>query len=331
MTRELIVEGDEDGKRTHLKYLWEPMLPLGKLCHLAGKSSQGKSPVTMDIIARITTGREWPDGQPNTTGPKKVILFNIEDSWEDTILPRYDVAGGAKGMLKYIRGIKVSKAETFHNALVAFDQDIHLICEYARGIDDLGAIFIDPITNYLGKLKMNAEEDVRQVLTPLASFAEERGITIVTVGHLNKNENHDPLQRMMGAGAFSGVARSVYLFGPDETATDPRYAHIIAPVRGNMEIAFKYHTEVVEKEWDGEKSKIVKIVWDGKTEKTAEDAVQKKQPRQQTTDQKECARALHQFLLSGKQPASTCKAFLKENGWDIDTLKLVSRPQPRRN
>jgi hypothetical protein len=36
--------GDEEAVMKALRYAWEPVLPLGKLAHLAGRSSEGKSP-----------------------------------------------------------------------------------------------------------------------------------------------------------------------------------------------------------------------------------------------------------------------------------------------
>jgi hypothetical protein len=317
--------GDEDGVMKALRYAWEPLLPLGKLAHFAGKSSEGKTPVTMDIIARVSRGGEFPNGAANGFGgPRKTILFNIEDGWEDTILPRYRLAGGAKGMLRYIRGVRITKGESFDKALVALDRDISRICERARQIEDLGLIVIDPITNYLGKMKMNAEEEVRSILTPLAGIAEELDIVVITVGHLNKSQAADPLQRIMGATAFVGVARSLYLFGPEQDSNSP-YRHVISPLRGEMHDSLVYHTEVVKQEFDDGKGgkvegKVVQVVWDGTSKQTGEDTTGSPVSKRELSRAREAGEDLKKFLLAGKRSARECSEYLKLNGFDLEKL-----------
>jgi hypothetical protein len=317
--------GDEEAVMKALRYAWEPVLPLGKLAHLAGRSSEGKSPVTMDIIARVSRGGEFPNGAKNGFGgPRKTILFNIEDGFEDTILPRYRLAGGAKGMLKYIRGVKITKGDSFDKSLVALDRDISRICERARQIDDLGLIVIDPITNYLGKMKMNAEEEVRSILTPLAGIAEELDIVVITVGHLNKSQAADPLQRIMGATAFVGVARSLYLFGPEQDSNSP-YRHVISPLRGEMHDSLVYHTEVVKQEFDDGKGgkvegKVVQVVWDGTSKQTGEDTTGSPVSKRELSRAREAGEDLKKFLLAGKRSARECTEYLKLNGFDLEKL-----------
>jgi hypothetical protein len=323
-TRSLIVIVDNEAECKALEYIWDPVLPKGKLIHFGGKSSEGKSPVTVDLLARNTSGSAWPDGTPNTWGKKHGILLNIEDSLEDTILPRYYLAGGAKGMLHYIRGIKVTKKDTAHEAMLAFDQDFGALAAYARTLaatpEGLGMIVVDPATNYCGAKKMNAEEDMRSILTPLAQLAEELGIVVITVGHLNKSESKDPLQRMMGATAFSGVARGVHMFSKDPEALDSAYHHIMSPCRGEMFESFKYHTTVVEQEFGGKKSKVVKVVWDGRSTNTAEDGLEQDGLKNKK-DVKRAGEALRQFLQSGKRSAKECLTFMKDGGFDLEKLK----------
>jgi len=324
VTRELTVLTARKSDRKPQIMMWDPVLAQGKLTHCGGPSSVGKSPVTLDIMARLSRGEKWPDDTPITCGPKHSILLNIEDAWEDIILPRYFLAGGVEGLLHLVPGVKVSSEDPEYEMGVAFDTDFKQVSALARKLaatpEGLGIICVDPVTNYLGKLKMNSEEQMRAfVLTPLAKLAEELKCCVLTIGHQNKGESKDPKQRMMGASAFVGVARSVLAFARNEKGGSP-YHHYFVPIRGELFDSFQYHTEVVKETYDGVESKVVKVVWDGRGDQKAEDTTADLTPSQQTKDQKECADALHQFLLSGKQPATACKAFLKENGWDIDAL-----------
>src|SRR5215470_5802852 len=57
----IVIRGDEVEEKP-LRWTWEPYLPLGKLVHFGGNSSQAKSPVTIDLAARISVGTQWLDG-----------------------------------------------------------------------------------------------------------------------------------------------------------------------------------------------------------------------------------------------------------------------------
>jgi AAA domain len=321
-SRSLIVVGDTEATEKKILYAWDPVLPLGKLVHFAGRSSEGKSPVTMDLIARISRWAEFPNGCVNGfPGPRRSILMNNEDGLEDTIIPRYYQAGGARGMLLCVQGVHIQKKDSLRDGLVALDKDIHLLCDLARHTDDLGIIVMDPLSSYLGKLKMNSEEDVRSILTPLAGIAEELNIVVITVGHLNKNsENKDPLARIMGAAAFAGVARSVYMFGEDKNSPDNKYAHIMSPARGKLVDSFCYHTVEVEREFpNGEKGNVVQVVWTERSEQTADDATDKVS-RRELTHNKQAAVELRNFLKAGKRDSVTCQSFLKSAGFRVDDL-----------
>jgi hypothetical protein len=65
-------------------------LPLGKLALLKGDPGLGKSLITLDLCARLTTGRDFPDGCPAVL-PCNVILVNAEDTLDDTVRTRLDV------------------------------------------------------------------------------------------------------------------------------------------------------------------------------------------------------------------------------------------------
>jgi hypothetical protein len=318
---ELIVRRGKDTPRKHLKFLWEPVLPAGCLTHFGGQSSQGKSPVTIDLLARLTTGQAWPNNDPNLAGPRSAILMNVEDGFEDTILPRFDLACGDDSRLFYVEGTKLEKDEQTIRGMVALDRDIHLLCDLARKTPELGIVVLDPITNYLGRLSFNKEDEVRQCLTPLALLAQELGIVVLTVGHFNKSQSNDPLQRMMGAAAFVGVARSVWTFGRDPEAESP-YSHIMSPARGSVgDESYLYHTEQVEMEWDNAKSKVIRVCWDGRSKSTAEDAVTPISQKDKTAE-RSAAEMLHEFLKPGKKEAQECLHYLKTNGFNPDTMNL---------
>src|SRR5712691_6250135 len=81
-----------DIKSEQLHWLWEKRIPRGKLTILDGDPGLGKSLLTLDLAARITTGRPMPDGTPGVQG--SVVLIAPEDGAADTIKPRVEAAGG---------------------------------------------------------------------------------------------------------------------------------------------------------------------------------------------------------------------------------------------
>jgi hypothetical protein len=182
----IVIRGDQTSEKP-LRWMWKPYLPLGKLVHFGGNSSQAKSPVTVDLIAQVSVGAEWPD-TPNHMGPRSVILLNIEDDLEGTILPRFRLAGGDKSKLYYVKGTRVVTDASVLERGMALESDMNLLATLAWSLPDLGLMVIDPITNYLGNKKMIVEEDMRALLTPLASLAAELEIVNITVGHFNRRE-----------------------------------------------------------------------------------------------------------------------------------------------
>jgi len=81
-----------DVQELPLHWLWEKRILRGKITLLDGDPDLGKSLITLDLAARVTTGRPMPDGTPGIQG--NVILVAPEDDAADTIKPRVLAAGG---------------------------------------------------------------------------------------------------------------------------------------------------------------------------------------------------------------------------------------------
>jgi AAA domain len=312
--RSLIIRTGDQITPEKIEWIWKPVLPVGGPVHFGGESAQAKSPVTVDIAARMTAGAPWPVGEGRFE-PRHVLMLNVEDRAEDTILPRFLLAGGNPKMLTLLEGTRIQEKGKEFDAMVALDRDFSLIAEQARKMTDLGLIIIDPITNYLGAMSMNKEEEVRSLLMPLAKLAQELRICIINVGHHNKNESQNPLKRMMGAAAFVGVARQVFSFGPDNDA-ESKYCHIMAPCRGALGgSSFKYRTEVDEND-------TVRVIWDGTSTASAEDTV-----KEVTQDEKrqvaEAADLIADHLKPGEKSAQECEHVLKQAGFgELNTGRI---------
>lgn len=271
-------------EEAHRVWLWPGYLEANKLVHFAGASSEGKSPVTLDLIARLTAGLPWPDGQVNEYGPRSAILLAGEDDWADTIKPRLKLAGAdVSRVFKFVSTI--ARGEEVHDTSTALDQDVERLLIEIKAQGDVGMIVIDPITNYLGNKKMNMEDEMRGgILMPLALLAQELNVCVVTVGHLNKRGNDATvLQRMMGAAAFGGVARQVFVFGSDPSENN-KFAHVMGFGRATSAHPLKYQTESVPVEWSGRVSEVVRVKWLGPA--SVSDMVRSSTHRSNATNQR---------------------------------------------
>jgi putative DNA primase/helicase len=79
-----------------LEWLWPGRLAFGKLAIFDGDPGLGKSLLALDLCARLSTGRPFPDGSPSP-GPMSSIVLNGEDGAHDTILARLQAMGADMG------------------------------------------------------------------------------------------------------------------------------------------------------------------------------------------------------------------------------------------
>src|SRR4051812_24587492 len=76
-----------------VRWLWSGRIPMGKVTILEGHPGLGKSAISLDIAARLSSGRPLP-GETIAHTPAAVLLLGIEDGLGDTVRPRIDAAGG---------------------------------------------------------------------------------------------------------------------------------------------------------------------------------------------------------------------------------------------
>ncbi len=245
-------------------------------------------------------------------------MLNAEDDLNDTIMPSLDAMGADDKKFYYIRGTRVQKSSDAFERQFAFDTDMRALLEQARQIPDLGLIVIDPIQNYIGDVNHNADAEMRTILTPLSDLANELGICIITVHHLNSREKGTlPLHRIMGAKALHSVARFVYIVGQDDTGDiRDKHRHILTQARGatGSVPSMRYRT-VSDERKDGSKLlRAIQIEWNGQVDATAEDAVNPVSANDQVKTV-EFGAIIRDFLQHGPNPSHECRVKLQEAGW----------------
>ena len=214
-------------------WLWRGRIARGKLTVIAGDPGEGKSLLTHDIEARVTTGGRWPCGEGNAP-LGTVIILSAEDDPGDTIKPRLLAAGADTDKCIVIENVLGPGGER------TFDltQDLAMLERLIAKHEDAAVIKIDPINAYMGqpgKLNTWKDSDLRGVLAPLAKMAERCNVALIAVCHLNKNEKASALNRLMGSVAMGAAARSVYLVKRDEEdPEDKTKRRYFLPIKNNI-------------------------------------------------------------------------------------------------
>jgi hypothetical protein len=228
-----VVRNLADVQPQSVEWLWASRIPLGKLTLIAGDPGLGKSFLTLDMAARVSIGRGWPDdfdpGQP----PGSVVLFSAEDDLADTIRPRLDKAGADASRIIAVQGVRSSDADngeagTRHFSL---ERDLPRLAEVLESNPGVRLVIIDPVSAYCGKVDSHKNTEIRGLLAPLAELAAKHRVAIVAVTHLNKGAGAKALYRATGSLAFVAAARAVWLVAKD---ADNPARRLLLPVKMNL-------------------------------------------------------------------------------------------------
>jgi hypothetical protein len=197
-----------------VSWLWDGRLPLGKLVILDGDPGVGKSSLTTDWAACVSTGKPWPDGASCAQGG--VLILSAEDGLADTIRPRLDAAGADPSAVHALTAIiaENSDCDRFSRPPV-IPTDLGYIEEVitARNIK---LVIVDVLMAYLsGQVNSHRDQDVRRALHLLAGLAARTGTCIVLLRHLNKSGGNNALYRGGGSIGILGQARAAFIAAPD--------------------------------------------------------------------------------------------------------------------
>jgi hypothetical protein len=207
----------ENHKMEKIEWLWQDRIPRGKITFLVGNPGVGKGFLWMDIAARLTSGRDWPDSK-NEWDPCIVAFMQSEDGVSDTIMPRAVAAGMDLSRFLMLTGTVTQDNLDGTTSMIPFNlQDCKFALEkIALEHPDLRMLVLDPITEYLSGTDENKNAEVREALAWLSAWADRTKIAVLAVSHLNKNWKAGAEYRIIGSIAFTAVARMVWHCVADE-------------------------------------------------------------------------------------------------------------------
>jgi len=302
-------------------WLWPDMIPKGVLAIIDGDPGVGKSTICIDLAARISSGGTMPDG--TICAPGTALILSGEDNPDTTIVPRL-LAAGADLPLVHIVDSE-TKADGQPGRIVSLADDVASLREVITACAAV-LVVVDPLVAFLGpKISVNNDQEVRQALSPLKALAEDTGVTIVVVRHLNKKEGMSPIYRGGGSIGVVGAARAALLAGPSPDDPDTSVLAVVKSNLGKGSQAWAYR--VVGKhsapdnavEWDA-----AAIEWIEPTSVTAAQLVSAP-AKQKTTAREKAAEFLKGVLAKGGRPASEIMVFAASQGHAAKTINRAAK------
>jgi len=301
-----------------VRWLWPGRLPLGKLVVLDGDPGVGKSALTLDWAARVSTGSPWPDRAPCPQGD--VLLLSAEDGLADTIRPRLDAAGADPARVHALTEVVTlgDQGQALARPPV-IPADLHLAEDVISG-HGVRLALIDVLMAYLsGEVNSNKDQDVRRALHAMASMADRTGCCIVAVRHLNKTSGASAMYRGGGSIGIIGAARSALIAAADPDDEEGR-RRILAPVKVNiaaMPPALAY--QLVPDDLHG----CARVQWLGGSDQTASGLLGDPAAAEERTERDEAAEWLTGWLTDRDGESTAAEAFraARADGISERTLK----------
>lgn len=306
-----------------IHWLWKDRIALGSLALLAGREGLGKSTVAYTLAADVTRGR-LPGvylGQP-----RGVIIAATEDSWEHTIVPRLMAAGAD---LDRVFRVDVTTVAGVHTEL-SLPRDLSAMADAMVQVD-AGMLLLDPLMSRLdADLDTHKDAEVRMALEPLTELANRSSAAMIGVIHLNKSNQTDPLNLVMGSRAFAAVARAVLFVMRDPEDENLRLLGQPKNNLGRLDLPTLTFTIDGKHVTDTDDGPVVAsyVIWNGERQQSITEALQAASEdddaRSATT---EAADWLVDFLTSkgGCEDSATVKREGAKAGHTVDALKRARR------
>ena len=293
-------------KRRAVDRLWR--FAKGYLSLLDGDPSFGKSLTTLDLCARLSTNRPFPDGAPGI-GEVPSIVLSAEEGDDDIVCPRLQ-ALGANMDLVHVWQYKPGEA------LPQFPSQ-------AQWLDDklttTGAKFVslDPIFSLLDARVMVASDiQVRHALQPLAELARKHQCVMQMSRHLNKGRGGRALYRGLYSIAFNAQCRTTSLVAKDPETPGQ---FVLAQVKNNLDPPQPSLAYRIEKGPDG----YPRVLWLGQSKWTEDDLV--RGIARESPQRTKACEFLATYLADAPRSSADIRATGRRQGLSWNTLRRARR------
>ena len=298
-------------------WLWDQRIPLGELTLLAGREGIGKSAISYDIAADVTTGkaRGYFKGRP-----RSVFVAASEDRWGQTIVPRLMAANADLSLVYRVDVVKIG-----HKEQLTFPADNEALVREMK-FRDGGLLLLDPLVSRLSSsLDTHKDAEVRLALEPLVDILQELEVAGIGLIHLNKTASGDALSMLMASRAFAAVARAVVFCTQDP---DDDTLRLFGQAKNNLgPIDLPSIRYVIEErevgEVGGEVITAVKVKWSGEDDRDFRSLVETAAQMTNRTEIHDAQEWLVDYLVhkGGGEESAIVKKDAAREGHNERTLK----------
>jgi AAA domain len=324
-------------------WLWPGRIAVGKVTLIAGDPGLGKSFVTLDMAARVSTGAAWPktsgecgvgNGEggyalrspsqlptPNSQFPTPaggVVLLSAEDDLADTIRPRLEALDADCSRIVAIRAVAGSDVEGAYRRTFELGRDLAHLTSIVESMRDCRLVVIDPISAYLGRTGENFNAEVRALMGPLADLAARYHLAVVAVTHLRKGEGA-AIYRAMGSLAFVAAARSAWMIVKDPQQPSRR---LFLSMKNNLGSDTSGMAYMIERRSDGQGAV---VRWSEEEVRECGDGFSAANPGRRSNERDEVCRWLGHVLEEGPVPTTEVHEAASANGYSLGTVRRAFR------
>ena len=297
-----------------IHWLWYEHIPIGEVTVFAGLPGKGKSTVATDVIARLTTGKDFPDSVKQLDSCEVAIMASEENN-KTIVKPRLVASGADCEKVHLVTGISDGTNEWS----VALDKDLDALRDFLTDNPSIKLIVMDPVTSYIGDVDPNRPKEVRPFLNKIKKFAEDKGIAILLIMHLSKNPDVSALHRVGGASTWIEVPRSIWFFDEKRDDEDqqenkpPSYVMVngkINIVADERKKSLEYNFVSSEVEIKGVLAKFGTIRWGGECAVTLEQQYgrPKSKPGPDSAKTKDAIKWLKEYMTEPRLSEDVFKA-----------------------
>lgn len=286
-----------------VRWLWYPYIPFGKVTLLQGDPGDGKSKLMLSLAALLSKGEPLPFAdEEGHTEPMTVIYQTTEDDADDTVVPRFNSAGGDGERLIFIK--EDEKSLTFG------DDRIREAVERCNA----KLLILDPMSSYIGgECSLNNANETRAEFNHLITVAKDTGCAIVIIAHMNKAKDTSPLYRTNGSIDIAGAARSILAVTRTANNQNPAERYLVQVKSNLAPMGSAILFEVADKG----------VNFLDELDLSAEDAFSALAPRVGRPNEREEAATdfIRSLLADGRRSATECEARLEAAGFKKSTYK----------
>lgn len=301
-----------------IEWFWPGRVALGCITVIGGVPGCGKTFVVAYMAGVGTTDGRWCDGRCGPTG--SVILVDGESDPERVLLPRLQAHGADTSRVGLVK-MKHTVGEDGKKREVMFSlKDLPELEQVLRGRPDCKLIVVDPVGSFLGqKVDAHRDNEIREVLAPLAVLAEKYGVAVVLVMHHRKGASDRADDKVMGSVGFVGIARQVWHVSKD--AEDAKKRYFLAG-KNNLSEEQKGLSFTIE-------GNPARVAWGGEVDESADDAMRGDRDggrdggerEEQAERLKEGKKFLEEMLAEGPVEMKVLEKEAKEAGVAFATLR----------